>query len=82
MPDPNEEELSELEPLRKVRQSVKILARTIYCSKCLAADQLSKEKAAFYCPCGTFICTYHMIDHRCLVTASINYDEALLASLT
>lgn len=71
----------DLEPLQKVRQSIKVLARTIYCAKCLSADQYTKETASFYCPCGTFLCVYHAIGHRCLVTSSIEFDKELLASL-
>jgi succinate dehydrogenase/fumarate reductase-like Fe-S protein len=72
----------DFEPLKNVRQSIKVLARTIYCSKCLAADPSSKETSSFYCPCGSFLCTYHIIGHKCLVTSSMEYDKELLASLT
>lgn len=72
----------DMEPLKKVRQSIRVLARTIYCSKCLAADPASKETAGFYCPCGSFLCTYHIIGHKCLVTSSMEYDKELLGSLT
>ncbi len=72
----------DLEPLKKVRQNIRVLARTIYCSKCLSADPSSKETASFYCPCGSFLCTYHIIGHKCLVTSSMEYDKELLASLT
>jgi hypothetical protein len=72
----------DFEPLKNVRQSIKVLARTIYCSKCLSTDPSSKETASFYCPCGTFVCTYHIITHKCLVTSSMEYDRELLSSLT
>ncbi len=72
----------DMEPLKNVRQCIKILARTIYCSKCLSSDPSSKETACFYCPCGSFLCTYHIIGHKCLVTSSMEYDKELLASLT
>jgi hypothetical protein len=72
----------DMEPLKKVRQSVKVLARTIYCLKCLSEQPSTKETASFYCPCGSFICTYHAIGHKCLVTSSMEYDKELLASLT
>jgi hypothetical protein len=71
----------DLEPLQRVRQSIKVLARTIYCTKCLSQDQFTKETASFYCPCGSFLCVYHTIGHKCLVTSSMEFDKELLASL-
>ncbi len=72
----------DIEPLKKVRQTVKVLARTIYCSKCLSDEPSTKETASFYCPCGVFLCTYHIIGHKCLVTSSLEFDKELVASLT
>jgi succinate dehydrogenase/fumarate reductase-like Fe-S protein len=79
---PEADSEDDFEPLKNVRQSIKVLARTIYCSKCLSADPTSKETSSFYCPCGSFLCTYHIIGHKCLVTSSMEYDKELLASLT
>jgi hypothetical protein len=71
----------DLEPLKNVKQTVKVLARTIFCSKCVAEQASSREKASFYCPCGSFLCVYHMIGHKCVVTSSLEFDKDLLASL-
>ena len=76
------EVLDDLEPSKKVRQSVKVLGRTVFCFACTGKEPSSKETAAFYCGCGSFLCTYHVIIHRCLVTSSMEFDKELLASLT
>ncbi len=76
------EMLDDLEPSKKVRQSVKVLGRTVFCFACTGKEPSSKETAAFYCGCGSFLCTYHVIIHRCLVTSSMEFDKELLASLT
>jgi hypothetical protein len=74
--------LDDLEPSKKVRQSVKVLGRTVFCFACIGKEPSSKETAAFYCGCGSFLCTYHVIVHKCLVTSSMEFDKELLASLT
>jgi hypothetical protein len=76
------EMLDDLEPSKKVRQSVKVLGRTVFCFACTGKEPSSKETAAFYCGCGSFLCTYHVIVHKCLVTSSMEFDKELLASLT
>jgi hypothetical protein len=78
----SEEAFDDLEPSKKVRQTVKVLGRTVFCFACTGKEPSSKETAAFYCGCGSFLCTYHVIIHRCLVTSSMEFDKDLLASLT
>jgi hypothetical protein len=73
--------LDDLEPSKKIRQSIKVLGRTVYCYAC-DSKPAPKEKAAFYCACGTFLCTYHVIVHKCLVTSSMEFSNELISSLT
>ncbi len=73
--------LDDLEPSKGVRQTVKVLSRTVYCFACVAKERDSREEAVFYCACGSFLCCYHAIAHKCLVTSSMEYNEELLASL-
>ncbi len=61
----------------KTRQQVKIVGRTVFCFRC----EGSKEIASFYCACGSFLCTLHLAEHSCLVSASMEYNEELLEAL-
>jgi hypothetical protein len=67
--------LEDMEP--KVRQHVKIVGRSIFCFRCDG----SKELAAYYCGCGSFLCTIHLAEHSCLVSASMQYNDELLQAL-
>ena len=62
----------------KTRQQIKIVGRTIFCFRCDG----SKEIASFYCACGSFLCTLHLAEHSCLVSASMQYNEELLDALS
>jgi hypothetical protein len=65
----------EMEP--KTRQQIKIVGRTLFCFRC----EGEKEMASFYCACGSFLCTLHLAEHSCLVSASMQYNEELLVAL-
>ncbi len=65
----------EMEP--KVRQQVKIVGRTLFCFRC----EGSKEMASYYCACGSFLCTLHLAEHSCLVSASMQYNDELMSAL-
>ena len=67
--------LNEMEP--KIRQQIRIVGRTIFCFRC----EGSKEMASFYCACGSFLCTIHLAEHSCLVSASMQYNDELLRAL-
>ena len=73
--------LDDLEPSKKVRQSVKVIGRTMYCFACYAEDPSPNEVAAFYCACGMFLCTFHMIRHKCLIISRMEYDKEITAGL-
>lgn len=66
----------ELEP--KVRQTIRIVGRTIFCFRC----EGSKEMASFYCACGSFLCTLHLAEHSCLVSSSMQYNEELMQAMS
>ncbi len=66
----------ELEP--KVRQQVRIVGRTMFCFRC----EGSKEVASYYCACGSFMCTFHLAQHSCLVSSSLQYNEELKQALS
>ncbi len=66
----------ELEP--KVRQNIRIVGRTIFCFRC----EGSKELASHYCPCGSFLCTFHLAEHSCLISASMQYNEELRQAMS
>jgi hypothetical protein len=52
------------------------------CFVCFAQEPTPKEEAAtFYCACGSLLCTFHMISHKCLVISRMEYDEELMAGL-
>ena len=65
----------EMEP--KVRQRIKVVGRTLFCVRC----EGSKELAGYYCACGSFLCTIHLAEHSCLVSASFQYNDELLQAL-
>jgi hypothetical protein len=65
----------EMEP--KVRQQIKVVGRTIFCFRCDG----SKEMAGYYCACGSFLCTLHLAEHSCLVSASLQYNDELIQAL-
>jgi hypothetical protein len=65
----------QMEP--KTRQQIKIVGRTLFCFRCDG----SKEMASYYCACGSFLCTLHLAEHSCLVSASMQYNEELLEAL-
>lgn len=65
----------QMEP--KTRQQIKIVGRTLFCFRC----EGEKEMASFYCACGSFLCTLHLAEHSCLVSASMQYNEELLDAL-
>ena len=73
--DDTQDIFDEMEP--KVRQQVKIIGRTIFCFRC----EGSKEMASYYCACGSFLCTLHLAEHSCLVSASMQYNEEVLDAL-
>jgi hypothetical protein len=66
----------EMEP--KVRQHIRIVGRTIFCFRCDG----SKEMASYYCACGSFLCTLHLAEHSCLVSASMQYNQELIHALS
>jgi hypothetical protein len=65
----------EMEP--RIRQAIRIVGRSIFCFKC----EGSKELASYYCACGSFLCTLHLVEHSCLVSASMQYNEEIIAAL-
>jgi len=73
--------LDDMEPSKKVRQSVKVIGRTMYCFACYAEDPSPNEVAAFYCACGMFLCTFHLIRHKCQIISRMEYDEEITAGL-
>ncbi len=62
----------------KIRQQIRIIGRTIFCFKC----EGSKELASYYCACGSFLCALHLAMHTCLVSASMQYNDELLQTLS
>ena len=65
----------EMEP--KVRQRIKVVGRTLFCFRC----EGSKEMAGYYCACGSFLCSLHLAEHSCLVSASLQYNEEVMQAL-
>jgi len=59
----------------KPSQLLKIIGHTISCKNCL------KELAAFYCPCGSFLCAFDMASHKCLITLRESYSDDLKRAL-
>lgn len=74
--DPDHDIFEDMEP--KVRQQIRIVGRTIFCFRC----EGSKEIASYYCACGSFLCTLHLAEHTCLVSASLQYNDELLQALS
>jgi hypothetical protein len=72
-----EEELSDADDdfEAKPTQLVRIIGHTISCKNCL------KELAAFYCPCGSFLCAFDMASHKCLITLRESFSEDLRKAL-
>jgi hypothetical protein len=65
----------DMEP--KIRQGIRIVGRSIFCFKC----EGSKELASYYCACGSFLCALHLAEHSCLVSASLQYNDEIIAAL-
>jgi hypothetical protein len=59
----------------KPTQSLRIIGHTICCKNCL------KELAAFYCPCGSFLCAFDMASHKCLITLRESFSDELKRAL-
>jgi hypothetical protein len=59
----------------KPTQLFRIIGHTISCKNCL------KELAAFYCPCGCFLCAFDMASHKCLITLRESFSEDLKRAL-
>jgi hypothetical protein len=72
-----EEEMEEVESdfESKPSQFVRIVGHTISCKNCL------KELAAFYCPCGSFLCAFDMASHKCLITLRESFSDDLKRAL-
>ena len=72
-----EEEINEIEYdfEAKPTQLLRIIGHTISCRNCL------KELAAFYCPCGSFLCAFDMASHKCLITLRESYTDDLKRAL-
>jgi len=51
------------------------------CFVCFGEPTPKEEEATFYCACGSLLCTFHMISHKCLVISRMEYDEELIAGL-
>jgi len=64
-----------------VRQTLKVIGRTMICFVCFGEPTPKEEEATFYCACGSLLCTFHMISHKCLVISRMEYDEELIAGL-
>jgi len=56
-------------------QTLRIIGHTVCCRKCI------KELAAFYCPCGSFLCAFDMAAHKCLITLRESYSDDLKRAL-
>ena len=72
-----EKELDNLEEDFEARptQFLRIIGHTISCKNCL------KELAAFYCPCGSFLCAFDMASHKCLITLRESFADDLRRAL-
>jgi hypothetical protein len=60
---------------RKSVQVVHIVGHTVCCRNCM------KEIAAFYCPCGAFLCAFDMVAHKCLITLRQTFSKELTKAL-
>jgi hypothetical protein len=72
-----EEELGDAESDFEARptQSLRVIGHTICCRNCL------KELASFYCPCGSFLCAFDMVSHKCLITLRESFSDDLKKAL-
>jgi hypothetical protein len=72
-----QEEIDEIENdfEAKPSQMLRIIGHTISCKNCL------KELAAFYCPCGSFLCAFDMASHKCLITLRESFSDDLKKAL-
>ena len=72
-----EEEVNEIDYdfEAKPTQLLRIIGHTISCRNCL------KELAAFYCPCGCFLCAFDMVAHKCLIALKENFSDDLKKAL-
>lgn len=59
----------------RVKQTIKVVSRTIFCIRC------HDEVAAYYCPCGAFLCTIDFISHNCTNTLKEMYHKDLTEAL-
>ena len=70
------EEIDEFDDIEaKPTQMLRIIGHTVCCKNCM------KELAAFYCPCGSFLCAFDMAVHKCLITLKQSYSDDLLKAL-
>ena len=60
---------------RRPSQRLMVLGNTVSCENC------KKELASFYCPCGSFLCAFDVIAHKCHLTLRRTYAEDLLKAL-
>jgi hypothetical protein len=73
--------LEDVEVSKRFRQNIKVVGRTIYCLDCLSDEPGSHELAGFYCACGSFLCSLHIIGHKCQVSQAMEYQKELTAAL-
>ena len=59
----------------RVKQTIKVISRTVFCIRC------NEEVAAYYSPCGAFLCTIDFISHNCTNTLKETYYKDLIQSL-
>jgi hypothetical protein len=62
----------------KVLQNVKIICRSVYCALCPPKE---RSLAAYYCPCTSFLCVPHFVNHKCILVLESRRDEAMLEAL-
>ena len=60
---------------RKSVQVLHIVGHGVCCRNCM------KEIAAFYCPCGAFLCSFDMLSHKCLITLRQTFSDELTKAL-
>ena len=71
-----EEEIDEFHDIEaKPTQMLRTIGHTVSCRNCI------KELAAFYCPCGLFLCAFDMAVHKCLITLKQSYSDDLRKAL-
>ena len=59
----------------RVKQTIKVVSRTVFCVRC------NEEVAAYYCPCGVFLCTIDFVSHNCTNTLKEMYYKDLVQAL-